>query len=95
MLFDYDGEIRIISIQEVKKEMNAPIEPQIVHRNGVPAFAVIPWDEYQGLISAQMESEGENTKETDFQGVLMVGAAGIEPASGDIQPRLLHAYPEL
>ncbi len=66
-----------------------------MHQNGVPAFAVMPWDEYQRLIRAQMESEGKNTKETDFQRVLMVEAAGIEPASGDIQPRLLHAYPEL
>ena len=32
---------------------------------------------------------------TDFKGVWLVEAAGIEPASGDIQLRLLHAYPEL
>ena len=37
--------------------MNAPIEPQIIHQNGIPAFAVIPWDEYQRLIKAQQETE--------------------------------------
>ena len=37
--------------------MNAPIEPRIIHQNGIPAFAVIPWDEYQRLIKAQQETE--------------------------------------
>ena len=30
--------------------MSAPIEPQIIMQDGKPAFAVIPWEEYQKLI---------------------------------------------
>ena len=29
--------------------MSAHIEPQIIMQNGKPAFAVIPWEEYQKL----------------------------------------------
>ncbi len=35
--------------------MNAHIEPQIISVGGKPAFAVIPWDEYQMLISNRQE----------------------------------------
>jgi predicted transcriptional regulator len=35
--------------------MNAHIEPQIISSGGKPAFAVIPWDEYQMLISNRQE----------------------------------------
>ncbi|MEA3348644.1 MAG: helix-turn-helix transcriptional regulator [Pseudomonadota bacterium] len=31
--------------------MNAHIEPQIIKQNGHPAFAVIPWNEYQRLLN--------------------------------------------
>jgi predicted transcriptional regulator len=37
--------------------MNAHIEPQIISHNGKPAFAVIPWDEYQLLISKKQEAD--------------------------------------
>ena len=37
--------------------MTEPIEPQIIHQNGAPAFAVIPWDEYQRLIKADRDDE--------------------------------------
>ena len=30
--------------------MSAHIDPQIITQNGKPAFAVIPWDEYQALV---------------------------------------------
>jgi len=30
--------------------MTAPIDPQIIMQGGKPAFAVIPWDEYQKLV---------------------------------------------
>lgn len=36
--------------------MSAPIEPQIIKQNGKPAFAVIPWDEYQAMLNNQTES---------------------------------------
>ena len=35
--------------------MSARTEHQIIMQNGVPAFAVIPWNEYQQLISKQSE----------------------------------------
>ena len=31
--------------------MSAHTKPQIIEQNGKPAFAVIPWEEYQGLIN--------------------------------------------
>jgi DNA-binding XRE family transcriptional regulator len=31
--------------------MSAHIEPQIIEQNGKPAFAVLPWDEYQRLLT--------------------------------------------
>jgi len=37
--------------------MNKPIEPQIIHQNGMPAFAVIPWKEYQKLVKASEKTE--------------------------------------
>lgn len=39
--------------------MSAHIEPQIIKKNGKPAFAVIPWDEYQALIH-QVEADDES-----------------------------------
>lgn len=33
--------------------MNEHTNPQIITQNGKPAFAVIPWDEYQALLSNQ------------------------------------------
>ena len=35
--------------------MSAHIEPQIIKQDGKPAFAVIPWDEYQKLLKNQTE----------------------------------------
>jgi predicted transcriptional regulator len=35
--------------------MNEHIEPQIISSGGKPVFAVIPWDEYQMLISNRQE----------------------------------------
>ncbi|MEW6521375.1 MAG: helix-turn-helix domain-containing protein [Thermodesulfobacteriota bacterium] len=35
--------------------MSAHTDPQIIIQNGKPAFAVIPWDEYQELIHNQAE----------------------------------------
>lgn len=37
--------------------MNARTEHQIIMQNGVPAFAVIPWNEYQKLIRKQAEKD--------------------------------------
>ncbi len=37
--------------------MNAHIEPQVISFGGKPAFAVIPWDEYQKLIANRQESD--------------------------------------
>ncbi len=37
--------------------MNVHIDPQIIKKDGKPAFAVIPWDEYQKLIQSQIESD--------------------------------------
>ena len=37
--------------------MSAHTDPQIISHNGKPAFAVIPWNEYQELIHKQMESD--------------------------------------
>lgn len=33
--------------------MNEHTDPQIITQNGKPAFAVIPWDEYQMLVRNQ------------------------------------------
>jgi ribosome-binding protein aMBF1 (putative translation factor) len=35
--------------------MSAHTDHQIIMQNGVPAFAVIPWNEYQKLVSKQTE----------------------------------------
>jgi predicted transcriptional regulator len=37
--------------------MNVPTDPQIITQNGKPAFAVIPWKEYQELIHNQVETD--------------------------------------
>lgn len=37
--------------------MSARIDPQIISQNGKPAFAVIPWNEYQALIHKQIEPD--------------------------------------
>ena len=34
--------------------MNEHTDPQIITQNGKPAFAVIPWDEYQSLVRNQV-----------------------------------------
>lgn len=39
----------IIWHNRARKQMGAHTEPQIITHNGKPAFAVIPWDEYQRL----------------------------------------------
>ena len=36
--------------------MGVHIDPQIIKQNGKPAFAVIPWNEYQELLNNQIES---------------------------------------
>lgn len=35
--------------------MSAHTEPQIIKQNGKPAFAVIPWDEYQRLTGKKID----------------------------------------
>lgn len=35
--------------------MSTRTDPQIISQNGKPAFAVIPWNEYQALIQKQIE----------------------------------------
>ncbi len=55
VLFDHDRGIKIIKIQEVKKKMSAHTDPQIIIQDGKPAFAIIPWNEYQELIHNQIE----------------------------------------
>jgi ribosome-binding protein aMBF1 (putative translation factor) len=37
--------------------MSALTDPQIISQNGKPAFAVIPWNEYQALIHKQTEPD--------------------------------------
>lgn len=37
--------------------MSEHIDPQIITQNGKPAFAVIPWDEYQELVSNQIQRD--------------------------------------
>jgi len=37
--------------------MNVHIDPQIIKQDGKPAFAVIPWNEYQKLLNNQIESD--------------------------------------
>ena len=37
--------------------MSVHTDPQIITQNGKPAFAVIPWNEYQKLIHGQVESD--------------------------------------
>ena len=37
--------------------MSALTDPQIIIQNGKPAFAVIPWNEYQEMIRNQVESD--------------------------------------
>ena len=37
--------------------MSGHTDPQIIVQNGKPAFAVIPWDEYQKLIYKQITSD--------------------------------------
>jgi ribosome-binding protein aMBF1 (putative translation factor) len=37
--------------------MSARTDPQIISQNGKPAFAVIPWNEYQALIHKQVGSD--------------------------------------
>ena len=37
--------------------MGARIDPQIILQNGKPAFAVIPWNEYQALIHKHIEPD--------------------------------------
>ena len=59
VLFDHDQQIEIISIQEVKNVMNKHTEAQIIHQDGKPVFAVIPWDEYQDLLKNQITDESD------------------------------------
>lgn len=37
--------------------MSGHTDPQIIIQNGKPAFAVLPWNEYQTLIHNQIESD--------------------------------------
>lgn len=37
--------------------MKEHIKPQIIKQNGHPAFAVIPWDEYQRLINNRKDDD--------------------------------------
>jgi ribosome-binding protein aMBF1 (putative translation factor) len=40
--------------------MNEHTNPQIITQNGKPAFAVIPWNEYQTLIRNQIDPDESN-----------------------------------
>ena len=40
--------------------MSEHTNPQIISQNGKPAFAVVPWDEYQKLLNNQIEIEDED-----------------------------------
>ena len=40
--------------------MNTHTDHQIITQNGKPAFAVVPWNEYQELIHNQIESDESN-----------------------------------
>ncbi len=37
--------------------MNKHIDPQIITQNGKPAFAVIPWEQYQVMLNKQVETD--------------------------------------
>ena len=37
--------------------MSARTDPQIISQNGKPAFAVIPWNEYQAMVHKQIEPD--------------------------------------
>ena len=37
--------------------MNAHTNHQVITQNGKPAFAVIPWDDYQRLLSNQIDAD--------------------------------------
>jgi DNA-binding XRE family transcriptional regulator len=37
--------------------MNEHTDPQIITQNGKPAFAVIPWDDYQTLVRNQVAAD--------------------------------------
>jgi DNA-binding XRE family transcriptional regulator len=37
--------------------MSVHIDPQIIKQNGKPAFAVIPWNDYQELLHNRIESD--------------------------------------
>lgn len=37
--------------------MSEHTDPQIIIKNGKPAFAVIPWDEYQELMHSRIEPD--------------------------------------
>ena len=37
--------------------MSGHTDPQIIIQNGKPAFAIIPWDEYQELIHNQIKAD--------------------------------------
>ncbi|MCU0597792.1 MAG: helix-turn-helix domain-containing protein [Desulfobacterales bacterium] len=39
--------------------MSVHIDPQIIKQNGKPAFAVIPWNEYQKLLHNQISYESD------------------------------------
>ncbi len=39
--------------------MSVHTDPQIISQNGRPAFAVIPWNEYQELIRNQIKTEAD------------------------------------
>lgn len=46
-VFEWDGAIRIITIEEVKNAMNKPISFQTIRgSDGRPAFVVVPYDEF-------------------------------------------------
>ncbi|WP_246556277.1 type II toxin-antitoxin system prevent-host-death family antitoxin [Desulfonema magnum] len=52
-----DPENRIAEMNEENNHWGAHTDPQIITQNGRPAFAVIPWDEYQELIRNQVEPD--------------------------------------
>ena len=53
----FSVELIIINIEEVKKEMSAHTNVQIIEHNGVPAFAVIPYADYLDLFPQKEDSD--------------------------------------
>lgn len=59
--------------------MNTPIETKIITENGKPAFAVIPWDEFE-LVRATIEKNRKLRNGVPHSIIEKVAIDGIHPA---------------